>query len=113
MTAGSCSAARRSALNRSLSGQLTAVVNSGTDFELIEGSGNVFRDFGDPEANLKQVKAILAARIIAALDGRGLPVRKVGALTRFAAARASRAFANRTSGASRRTGPADEEARSS
>ncbi len=42
------------------------------DFELVEGSGNVFRDLGDPDADLKQAKAILAARIIAVLDDRGL-----------------------------------------
>ena len=36
-----------------------------SDFELVEGSGNVFRDFDDPLADLKQAKAMLAARIIA------------------------------------------------
>ena len=60
------------------------------DFELVEGSGNVFRDLGDPDADLKQAKAILAARIIAVLDDRGLSVRKAGALTHFAAADFSR-----------------------
>ena len=60
------------------------------DFELIEGSGNVFRDLGDPDADLKQAKAVLAARIVAALDDRGLSVRKAGALTGFAAADFSR-----------------------
>ena len=60
------------------------------DFELVEGSGNVFRDFGDPLADLKQAKAILAARIIAVLDDRGLTVRKAGAMTGFAAADFSR-----------------------
>ena len=44
------------------------------DFELVEGSGNVFRDLGDPDADLKQAKAILAARIISVLDDRGLSV---------------------------------------
>ncbi len=63
---------------------------SENDFELVEGSGNVFRDLGDPDADLKQAKAILAARIIAALDERGLSVRRAGALTRFAAADFSR-----------------------
>ena len=57
---------------------------SESDFELVEGSGNVFRDLGDPDADLKQAKAILAAHIIAVLDDRGLSVRKAGALTRFA-----------------------------
>lgn len=60
------------------------------DIKLVEGSGNVFRDFGDPEADLKHAKAVVAARIIAALDNRGLSVRKASALTRFAAADFSR-----------------------
>lgn len=60
------------------------------EFELVEGSGNVFRDFGDPLADLKQAKAVLAARIIAALDDRGLTVRKAAELTGFAAADISR-----------------------
>ena len=60
------------------------------EFDLVEGSGNVFRDFGDPLADLKQAKAILAARIIAVLDDRGLTVRKAAELTGFAAADFSR-----------------------
>ncbi|MDE2926301.1 MAG: helix-turn-helix transcriptional regulator [Acidobacteriota bacterium] len=60
------------------------------NFELVEGSGNIFRDFGDPEADLKQAKAILAARIIAVLDERGLSVRKAASITGFAAADFSR-----------------------
>jgi predicted XRE-type DNA-binding protein len=39
--------------------------------ELVRGSGNVFRDFGHPNADLMQAKAILAAKIIAAMDDRG------------------------------------------
>ena len=58
--------------------------------EFVHGSGNVFRDFGDPEADLKQAKAVLAARIIAVLDDRGLAVRKAASLTGFAAADFSR-----------------------
>ncbi len=61
-----------------------------SDFELIEGSGNVFRDLDDPHADLKQAKAILAARIIAVLEDREISVRKAAALTRFAAADFSR-----------------------
>ena len=60
------------------------------EFELVRGSGNVFRDLGDPDADLKQAKAILAARIIGILDDRGLTVRKAGELTGFAAADFSR-----------------------
>ena len=63
---------------------------SETDFELVEGSGNVFRDLDDPDADLKQAKAILAARIVSVLDDRGLSVRKAGARTGFAAADFSR-----------------------
>ena len=60
------------------------------DFELVEGSGDVFRALGDPDADLKQAEAILAARVIAVLDNRGLSVRKAGALTLFAAGDFSR-----------------------
>lgn len=60
------------------------------EFQLVEGSGNVFRDLDDPDADLKQAKAILAGRVIAALDGRGLSVRKAAGLTGFAAADFSR-----------------------
>ncbi len=63
---------------------------SESEIELVEGSGNVFRDLGDPEADLKHAKAVLAARIIATLDERGLSVRKAAALTGFAAADFSR-----------------------
>ncbi len=63
---------------------------SENDFELVEGSGNVFRDFGDPETGLKQAKAIVAARIVSVLDERRLTVRKTAALTGFAPADFSR-----------------------
>ena len=38
------------------------------DFELVYGSGNVFRDFGRADADVQQAKALLAARIIGILD---------------------------------------------
>ena len=60
------------------------------EFELIEGSDNLYRDLGDPEADLKHTKAILGARIIATLDERELSVRRAAALTPFAAADFSR-----------------------
>ena len=63
---------------------------SETEIELIEGGGNVFRDLGDPEADLKHAKAVLAARIITTLDDQGLSVRKAAASTHFAAADFSR-----------------------
>ncbi|MXW03404.1 MAG: XRE family transcriptional regulator [Holophagales bacterium] len=58
--------------------------------ELVHGGGNIFRDFGDPQADLKQAKAVLAARIISVLDDRGLAVREAASLTGFAAADFSR-----------------------
>ena len=61
-----------------------------SEFELIEGSGNVFRDLGDPEADLKQARAIVAAGIVSVLDERRLTVRKAATLTRFAPADFSR-----------------------
>lgn len=60
------------------------------DFELVRGSGNVFRDFSQPDADIQQAKAILAARIIAALDDKEISVRKAHELTGFAAADFSR-----------------------
>ena len=47
-----------------------------TDFELVRGSGNVFRDFGRADADVQQTKALLAARIIGILDDEGLSTRK-------------------------------------
>ncbi len=55
-----------------------------SDFALVEGSGNVFRDFDGPHADLKQAKAILAAQIIAVLDEHTLTVRKAAGMTGFA-----------------------------
>lgn len=51
------------------------------DFELIRGSGNVYRDFGRPNANLEQARAILAAQIIHTLDERDLSTREAEKLT--------------------------------
>lgn len=60
------------------------------DFEIVRGSGNVFRDFGHPNAAVEQLKALLAAQIITALDERNLSVRAAGTATGFAAADFSR-----------------------
>ena len=51
------------------------------DFELVRGSGNVFRDFGRPDADVQHTKALLAARIIRVLDEEGLSTRKAEART--------------------------------
>lgn len=63
---------------------------SDDDFELVRGSGNVFRDLGHANADLEQLRAILTARIIKALDERALTVRRAQELTGFAAADFSR-----------------------
>ncbi|GJE72574.1 helix-turn-helix domain-containing protein [Methylorubrum podarium] len=60
------------------------------DFELVRGSGNVFRDFGSTNADAEQLKALLGAQIIACLDRRGLTVRAAEAATGIAAADFSR-----------------------
>ena len=59
-------------------------------FEQVDGSGNVFRDLDDSQAELRQAKAVIAARIIAALDERKFSTRKAATLTRFAAVDFSR-----------------------
>ena len=50
-------------------------------FEIIRGSGNLYRDFNMANADIRQLKAILAAEIIKALDSGGLSVRKAQSLT--------------------------------
>jgi predicted XRE-type DNA-binding protein len=49
--------------------------------ELVRGSGNIYRDFDVPDADVRQLKAILAAEIIKKLDKNGLTVRKAQTLT--------------------------------
>jgi hypothetical protein len=46
--------------------------------ELVRGSGNVFRDLGRENADLEQLKALLAAEIIKALDRDALTIRGGG-----------------------------------
>jgi predicted XRE-type DNA-binding protein len=60
------------------------------DFELVRGSGNVFRDMGDANADVLQLKAILAGKIIEVLDAQNISVRRAHELTGFAAADFSR-----------------------
>ncbi len=58
--------------------------------EVIRGSGNVYRDLGQNDADVKQFKALLAAEIIKTLDRDGLTVRAAHARTGIAAADFSR-----------------------
>lgn len=58
--------------------------------EVVRGSGNVFRDLGRENSDVEQLKALLAAEIIKALDRDELTVRAAHARTGFAAADFSR-----------------------
>lgn len=60
------------------------------EIELIRGSGNVFRDVGHPNPDVEQLKAVLAAQIIAVMDARELSTRRAEAITGIAAADFSR-----------------------
>lgn len=59
-------------------------------FEVIRGSGNVYRDLGKDNPDLRQFKAILATEIIKTLDRDRLSVRKAQVRTGIAAADFSR-----------------------
>ncbi|TRZ98964.1 MAG: XRE family transcriptional regulator [Nitrospiraceae bacterium] len=63
---------------------------SAADVARIRGSGNVYRDFNLPDADVRQFKAILAAEIIKKLDKKSLSVRKAQSLTGVPAADFSR-----------------------
>jgi predicted XRE-type DNA-binding protein len=58
--------------------------------EVVRGSGNVFHDLGHENADVQQLKAILAASSIKALDRDGLSVRGAHRRTGIAAADFSR-----------------------
>ena len=60
------------------------------DFELVRGSGNVFRYLGLSNPELEQFRALLAAQIIKTLDRRKWTVRKAAEETGFAEADFSR-----------------------
>ena len=60
------------------------------DFELVRGTGNVFRDFGRVNASVEQARAILASEIIRTLDKSGLSTREAEKLTGVAHSEFSR-----------------------
>ena len=49
--------------------------------EIIRGSGNIYRDFDLANADVRQLKAVLAAAIIKTLDRKELSVRNAQRLT--------------------------------
>ena len=62
----------------------------GEKLKLVRGSGNAFRDLGHQNADVEQLKAILAAEIIKVLDREQLTVRAAHTRTGIAAADFSR-----------------------
>jgi predicted XRE-type DNA-binding protein len=54
------------------------------DSEIVRGCGNVFRDFGYPDADVRQAKALLAAQVIKVLDAEELSTRQAEAKTGIA-----------------------------
>lgn len=58
--------------------------------EVTRGGGNVYRDLGKDDADVKQLKALLAAEIIKQLDADRLSVREAHTRTGIAAADFSR-----------------------
>jgi predicted XRE-type DNA-binding protein len=58
--------------------------------EVTRGSGNVYRDLGHANADVKQFKALLAAEILKALNREQLSVRQAQVRTGIAAADFSR-----------------------
>jgi predicted XRE-type DNA-binding protein len=49
--------------------------------EVVRGSGNVFEDFGYPDADVRQAKALMGAQIIKILDREGLSTRQAESRT--------------------------------
>jgi len=54
---------------------------SNDDFEIVDGTGNVFRDFGYADADLRQAKCLLAIEIAKILDERKWSTRQAEAAT--------------------------------
>lgn len=63
---------------------------SANKLKLVRGTGNVFRDLGEPDADRQQLKALLAAEIVRVLDEGRIAVRKAETMTGIAAADFSR-----------------------
>jgi predicted XRE-type DNA-binding protein len=60
------------------------------DMELVRGSGNIYRDFGRPDAGLEQARALIAAKIIRILVRRKLSTREAEKVTGVAHSEFSR-----------------------
>lgn len=60
------------------------------DVELVRGSGNIFADFDPADANVRQLRAILAAEVVKTLEEEKLSVRDAEGRAGIAAADFSR-----------------------
>lgn len=49
--------------------------------EIVQGSGNVFRDFDYPDADVRQAKALMGTQILKIIDAEGLSTRQAEART--------------------------------
>src|SRR5271170_7720056 len=49
--------------------------------EVVRGSGNLYEDFGYPDADVRQAKALMGAQIVKILDREGLSTRQAEART--------------------------------
>jgi predicted XRE-type DNA-binding protein len=67
-----------------------AITVASEPVEVVRGSGNVFRDFGRANADVDQMKSMLATEIIKMLDRERLSVRAAHGRTGIAAADFSR-----------------------
>ncbi len=54
-------------------------MTTANDIELVYGTGNIYRDFGDADAGVRQAKAILAAEILKVLEAEQLSTRQAEA----------------------------------
>jgi len=51
------------------------------EIEIVRGSGNIYRDFNLPDADVRQTKVLLASKIVKVLDERELSSRQAEGLT--------------------------------
>ncbi len=49
--------------------------------EIVRGSGNLYKDLGYPDADVRQAKVLLASKIIGILEERELSTRQAAGLT--------------------------------
>lgn len=51
------------------------------EIEIVRGSGNLYKDLGYQDADVRQTKVLLASKIIGILEERGLSTRQAAGLT--------------------------------